>query len=334
MSDIKKIHAWLIFCCLMILVMVFIGGLTRSTDSGLSMVDWRIFLGIIPPLNEGDWFNLFNKYKQFPEYKLINQNITLSEFKFIFWMEYAHRIWGRLIFLVILLPFLYFKLYKKIPKKLDKHFMIIILLILFQGFFGWYMVKSGLVENPDVSQYRLSVHLIIAFIIYGYLFYMSLIFYDLKNNIKKTHTKSSLKFPFICLILLISITVLSGGFVAGLDAGLTYNTFPKMGENFIPKYINFFENPITVQFDHRILGTLTLLVILSLWLYIKIKKFPVEFKKKINWLLFAVVFQVILGIATLISFVAIPLALMHQLGSLILLSISLWIFKRLPLVSK
>ena len=342
--NLKCIFVWLIICSLMVAIMVIIGGLTRSTNSGLSMVEWKIISGIVPPITTNDWIELFNKYKQFPEYRLVNQNITLNDFQFIFWMEYIHRILGRLIFLVVLIPFIFFLKKKLIPQKLKKHFFIIIFLIIAQGLLGWYMVKSGLIDNHDVSQYRLSIHLIMAFIIYGYLLFISLTFYNLIKKRKKYLIKNNKQIFFInsLLILLILITVASGGFVAGLDAGLVYNTFPKMGDSYIPHeifnikpiYLNFFENPATVQFNHRLLGFLTFLAAILLFVYSKKCKLHKQIQKKMVLIIFVVILQVILGIGTLLSYVAIPIALTHQLGALILFSLSLWTIKSLPFVSK
>ena len=340
---IKYIHCWLITCCVFVFTMIFIGGLTRLTDSGLSIVEWNIFLGIFPPLINNDWIELFEKYKQFPEYKLINKNISLDDFKFIFWIEYIHRIWGRLIFLIFLIPLIIFLKKKYIPKKFKKHFLIILLLIILQGLFGWYMVKSGLNDIPDVNHYRLSIHLTMAFIIYGYLLFLTFSIYDLKKNKKKLTTKNKNFHLFnLFLICLILITIFSGGMVAGLDAGLVYNTFPLMGDVFIPldiwelkpKFINFFENPVTVQFEHRILGIITFTLILFIWLYARIKNLPLSVKRKINILLLVVLIQVSLGIATLMSYVETTTALIHQSGALILYTVSIWIFKSLPFVSK
>ena len=340
---IKYIHCWLITCCVFVFTMIFIGGLTRLTDSGLSIVEWNIFSGIFPPLINNDWIELFEKYKQFPEYKLINKNISLDDFKFIFWIEYIHRIWGRLIFLIFLIPLIIFLKKKYIPKKFKKHFLIILLLIILQGLFGWYMVKSGLNDIPDVNHYRLSIHLTMAFIIYGYLLFLTFSIYYLKKNKKKIITKNkSFHLINLFLICLILITIFSGGMVAGLDAGLVYNTFPLMGDVFIPldiwelkpKFINFFENPITVQFEHRILGIITFTLILLIWLYARIKNLPLSVKRKVNILLLVVLIQVSLGIATLMSYVETTLALIHQSGALILYTVSIWIFKSLPFVSK
>ena len=327
----------------MIFIMVFIGGLTRLTDSGLSIVEWNVFTGIIPPLSNNDWIDLFNKYKQFPEYKLINKNMLLNDFKFIFWMEYIHRIWGRLIFLIFLIPLIIFQKKKIIPLKFKKHLYIILLLILLQGFLGWYMVKSGLVNQPDVSHYRLSIHLIIAFIIYGYLVYLAISAYELiKKKRKKTTKSKKLYFLISLIIFLILITIFSGGLVAGLDAGLVYSSFPLMGESFIPaefwdinpKFLNFLKNPFTVQFDHRILGMTTGVLIVLIWIYSRIKNIDYNLKYKINILLLFIIFQISLGIATLQSYVAIPIALFHQSGALIIFTISIWILKSLPLVTK
>ena len=340
-SKLKYVRLWLITCSFFIFIMVFIGGLTRLTDSGLSIVEWNVFSGIFPPLTSNDWLELFEKYKQFPEYKLVNKNINLYDFKFIFWMEYIHRIWGRLIFLVFLIPLIIFVKKKYISDKLKKHLVIILSLILFQGFFGWYMVQSGLINQPDVSHYRLSIHLLLAFIIYGYLISLTFSTFIQKND-KKIATNKSFYILNLILILLILITVFSGGMVAGLDAGLIYNTFPLMGDKFIPsdildlkpKYINFFENPVTVQFDHRILGLTTFALIILIWFYARLMNFNSNIKKKTNILLFVAIIQICLGITTLLSYVVIQAAVVHQLGSLVLFTISIWILKSLPLVSK
>jgi len=323
--------------------MVFIGGLTRLSNAGLSIVEWNIFSGIFPPLTNNDWVELFEKYKQFPEYKLVNKNINLYDFKFIFWMEYIHRMWGRLIFLIFLIPLIIFVKKKYISGKFKKHLIIILSLILFQGLFGWYMVKSGLINKPDVSHYRLSIHLLLAFIIYGYLLSLTFSTYIQKNK-KKIITNKNKSFYILNLILifLILTTVFSGGMVAGLDAGLVYNTFPLMGDTFVPldilelrpKFINFFENPVTVQFDHRILGITTFALILLIWFYARLMNFNSNIKKKTNILLIVVLVQICLGITTLLSYVTILAAIVHQLGSLVLFTISIWILKSLPLVSK
>ena len=205
------------------------------------------------------------------------------------------------------------------------------------------MVKSGLVDKPDVSHYKLSIHLIMAFIIYGYLLLLTFSIYDLKNNKKKIIIKNKNFFiTNVILICLILITVFSGGMVAGLDAGLVYNTFPLMGDTFIPfdiwnlspRFINFFENPVTVQFDHRILGITTFILTLVLWLYTRIYNLPLSIKKKVNILLLIVIIQFSLGVATLVSYVATHIAITHQLGALIFYTISIWTLKSLPFMSK
>ena len=342
-NNLKYIYWWLVICCSLVFIMVFIGGLTRLTESGLSIVEWNIFKGILPPLKGTDWIDLFEKYKKYPEFLLVNKNINLDQFKFIFWMEYIHRIWGRLIFLVFFIPLITFLIKKLIPKKFIKHFFIILSLIILQGFFGWYMVKSGLINKPDVSHYRLSLHLVTAFIIYGYLLFITFCIYDLKKNRKKIFTKNkNLRFVNLILICLIVVTVFSGGMVAGLDAGLTYNTFPFMGEKLIPidiwylepKFLNFFENPVTVQFDHRVLGVTTLFLTIIFWICIMLNDLSLDIKKKATILLIVVFIQIIFGIATLLSYVSIPIAIMHQSGALILFSISIWTLKSLPFVSK
>ena len=339
---IKWISLWLTTLCVLIFIMVFIGGMTRLTDSGLSIVEWNLFSGILPPIFDSDWMILFEKYKKYPEYKLINKNIDINEFKFIFWMEYIHRFWGRLIFLAFFIPLIIFLKKNFFPKKLKKHLFIILFLIVFQGVLGWYMVKSGLIDKPDVSHYRLSIHLTVAFVIYGYLLLIRFSVNDFFNKKKIIKKKQNLYFLNLFLICLIIITVFSGGMVAGLNAGLVYNTFPLMGDKIIPSeildlnpiFMNFLENPVTVQFDHRVLGITTFILSILIWYSSKRYNLPTNTKKKINILVFAVLFQVFLGIATLISFVALPFAQIHQLGALVIFTLSIWTLKSLPFVSK
>ena len=315
-----KLAIWLFALCLMIVAMIFIGGVTRLTGSGLSMVEWRPFLGFLPPLTETEWTRVFELYKLSPEFKQINSWMEISDFKFIFFWEYFHRVWGRLIGLFILIPFLYFIVTKKLKNKILFRSSIILCLVCVQGLIGWWMVKSGLNEIATVSQYRLSVHLSMAFIILGISFWTAL---DLFEGAPK-----NLKFYDIIPLLFISLTIIAGTFVSGMDAGLVYNTFPYMGESIIPieygnlGFIDPFENPVTAQFHHRLLASITLIIII-IYSILYIIRNPINLR--ILLLLFAIVCQFIIGIFTLLYSVPITLGAMHQFGGVLLFLSALWL---------
>ena len=315
-----KLSIWLFALCLMIVAMIFIGGVTRLTGSGLSMVEWRPFLGFLPPLTETEWTRVFELYKLSPEFKQINSWMEISDFKFIFFWEYFHRVWGRLIGLFILIPFLYFIVTKKLKNIILFRSSIILCLVCVQGLIGWWMVKSGLNEIATVSQYRLSVHLSMAFIILGISFWTAL---DLFEGAPK-----NLKSYDIIPLLFISLTIIAGTFVSGMDAGLVYNTFPYMGESIIPieygnlGFIDPFENPVTAQFHHRLLASITLIIII-IYSILYIIRNPINLR--ILLLLFAIVCQFIIGIFTLLYSVPITLGAMHQFGGVLLFLSALWV---------
>jgi len=315
-----KLSIWLFALCLMIVAMIFIGGVTRLTGSGLSMVEWRPFLGFLPPLTETEWTRVFELYKLSPEFKQINSWMEISDFKFIFFWEYFHRVWGRLIGLFILIPFLYFIFTKKLKNKILFRSSIILFLVCVQGLIGWWMVKSGLNEIATVSQYRLSVHLSMAFIILGISFWTAL---DLFEGAPK-----NLKSYDIIPLLFISLTIIAGTFVSGMDAGLVYNTFPYMGDGIIPieygnlGFIDPFENPVTAQFHHRLLASITLIIIVLYSINYIIKN-PLNLR--ILLLLFAIVCQFIIGIFTLLYSVPITLGAMHQFVGVLLFLSALWV---------
>ena len=315
-----KLSIWLFALCLMIVAMIFIGGVTRLTGSGLSMVEWRPFLGFLPPLTETEWTRVFELYKLSPEFKQINSWMEISDFKFIFFWEYFHRVWGRLIGLFILIPFLYFIVTKKLKNIILFRSSIILCLVCIQGLVGWWMVKSGLNEIATVSQYRLSVHLSMAFIILGISFWTAL---DLFEGAPK-----NLKSYDIIPLLFISLTIIAGTFVSGMDAGLVYNTFPYMGESIIPieygnlGFIDPFENPVTAQFHHRLLASITLIIII-IYSILYIIRNPINLR--ILLLLFAIVCQFIIGIFTLLYSVPITLGAMHQFGGVLLFLSALWL---------
>ena len=325
-SENFQISLWLVSLMSIILLMIIVGGLTRLTESGLSMVDWRLFMGTIPPLSHGDWLKVFEDYKQYPEYQIKNINMTLSEFKYIFWWEYGHRVLGRLIGIIFIIPFIYFALKKYFSNEELYSYSFLLFLGGAQGIIGWWMVKSGLDVNPYVSHLRLAVHLIIAQIILSLIAYLFLKRLDIgiyKNNF------SSHKNFFIFFNIIIFFTVIYGAFMAGLDAGKSFNTWPKMGDNYIPENLifiedrlfGFFDNSVFIHFFHRALAYLSFLTIL----YMCFKHFKgIENKyQKIHFLivLFLVLIQLFIGVFVVLSNVQVSLGSIHQIiGTLLFVS--------------
>ena len=329
-----SVIVWLLSGCLLIFTMVIVGGITRLTGSGLSMVDWKLLAGSIPPINNQQWLETFELYKQFPEFQKQNYMFTLEEFKSIFFWEYIHRLLGRLIGLVFIIPFIYFLIKKRLSKKLTLQCIVLLFMGASQGAIGWWMVKSGLVNNPDVSHFRLATHLITAFLTFSYTFWVALsLIYPNKSH----QNKILYKLSFLLMIVVV-IQIIYGAFVAGLDAGKVYNTWPKMNNDWIaesvyamtPFWNNFVNGIAGVQFIHRTFA----FVVLGLIIYIfyqsrKIQLIQLE-KNAINLLLITVFFQMVLGIITLVMGVPIWLGVMHQLGAFILLAstvFSIFIFK-------
>ncbi len=330
----RQIGYWLLAVCLLIYAMVVLGGVTRLTGSGLSMVDWDPLMGWIPPLSQLQWEQLFEMYKLSPEYQKINVGMELEGFKSIFWLEYLHRVLGRLIGLSFLLPFLYFYFSGKIRRNAAPRFILMFVLGGLQGVLGWYMVKSGLVDNPHVSQYRLTAHLAAAFLIYGYIFWVALGYLVPKREFRMGRALSSRLFGTArWLTILTVITILSGGFVAGLKAGYGYNTFPDMNGMYIPDglfresplWINLFENRTTVQFDHRILAITTLVATIVVWFRYRLQPLSRYARLGVNALLAMVMIQVALGITTLLLVVPTALASIHQAGAVALFTIALFV---------
>ena len=325
-SENFQISLWLVSLMSVILLMIIVGGLTRLTESGLSMVDWRLFMGTIPPLSHGDWLKVFEDYKQYPEYQIKNINMTLSEFKYIFWWEYGHRVLGRLIGIIFIIPFIYFALKNYFSNEELYSYSFLLFLGGAQGIIGWWMVKSGLDVNPYVSHLRLAVHLIIAQIILSLIAYLFLKRLDIgiyKNNFS-SHT-----IFFIYFNIIIFFTVIYGAFMAGLDAGKSFNTWPKMGDNYIPENLifiedrlfGFFDNSVFIHFFHRALAYLSFLTIL----YMCFKHFKgIENKyQKIHFLivLFLVLIQLFIGVFVVLSNVQVSLGSIHQIiGTLLFVS--------------
>ena len=319
---------WLLLMFFLVSSMIVVGGLTRLTDSGLSITEWEFFRGFFPPLTIETWNDYFNSYKKIPEFELQNFSMNLNEFKVIFWWEWAHRLFGRLIGLCFLIPLIFFSV--KIGFKKLANFHLIFLLICFQGFLGWYMVKSGLVNNVDVSHYRLSIHLLFAFII------LSLIFWNFLNLIHFREKDRKLK-NFLPEIFIISIflQIIFGAFVSGMDAGKIYNTWPLMGNSYFPddnKIINLFKlsafsDPSLVQYLHRNMAYLILTLYIIITFIIYNKKIVFLFKPIII-LGFTIFLQILLGIFTLLSGAGIFISSLHQFSSILLITASLYFLYR------
>lgn len=337
----RQIAYWLFVCCALVFAMVILGGVTRLTGSGLSMVEWKPLYGVLPPLSDSDWQSLFEKYQQSPEYKHVNISMDVDGFKDIFWLEYWHRILGRLIGLVFFIPLLWFWLRGKISPPLLPRLITMFVLGGLQGLLGWYMVKSGLVNDPHVSQYRLTAHLLLALLIYGFMLWVALgLLYAPaadKNLAKQPSLPAILAKSGLLLLGLIILTISSGGFVAGLKAGMTYNTFPLMAGQWIPDdililqpwYLNLFENVITVQFTHRVLAVSTLLGVILFYINTRRYSLPETLKWACNGLLIVAILQVLVGISTLLLQVPVALASTHQAGALLLFTIAILISQQL-----
>ncbi len=326
-SDRRNVAAWLLLCAAMVLTMVVVGGITRLTRSGLSIVEWQPLIGTLPPLSQAEWEDLFAKYQRTPEFKLVNFDITLAGFKSIFWWEYFHRLLGRLIGLVFLLPWLWFLLRRRLAPRLAWQLGGIFVLGALQGALGWYMVASGLIDNPRVSHFRLTAHLGVALAIFAAELWLALRL--LSANAPPT---GRLGRPALALAALVFLMALTGGFVAGLRAGSAYNTFPLMNGHLVPPEIlmlepwwqNFLYNMATVQFVHRTIAWL--LIVLVPWLWWRTRREPLggEARLASGLLVGALALQVTLGIVTLINGVPLAPAAAHQGGAVVLLGAALW----------
>ena len=323
-----SVMLWLILLTIMVFLIIIIGGLTRLTDSGLSMVDWQPLLGTIPPLNYSQWMEVFDKYKLTPEFIYVNKNMELEEFKFIFWWEWFHRFFARLIGIVFVFPFIYFFLKKYLNKFFYKRFTILFCLGLLQAFVGWWMVKSGLVNDPYVSQYRLTFHLMNAVLIYCLLLWTCIEYYHFKSMVFLSSFNKKAFWIFLSIVF-VFITIFSGGFMAGSHAGQSFNTYPLMNGKIIPEDIyltnlgilNAFENVVTINFNHRWLGTLTFIYTFSLFTYLIFNKFIKLPIKIITLVLVVLTFQFLLGILALLSNVRIEYGSLHQTNSIVLLTV-------------
>jgi cytochrome c oxidase assembly protein subunit 15 len=324
----RSIALWLLLCCAMIFVMVVIGGITRLTESGLSITEWQPVSGVMPPLDAAQWAAEFERYKAIPQYRAIHADMTLGEFKVIYFWEYLHRLWGRLIGVVFAVPFFYFLARGRIPWRLAPRFLGLFALGALQALLGWYMVESGLSERIEVSQYRLAAHLAAAVIIYAAMLWVAL---DLlwPHALRQPDRRArALRRAAGGVIGLVFLTLVAGAFVAGLRAGYIDNTFPLMEGGFAPPdywqrapwYSTWFENPAAAQFDHRLLAEATWLAIAALWLSARRAALPLRARAALDALFVMATVQAALGIATLLLVVPLPLAVAHQAGAMLLVT--------------
>ncbi len=319
--DQRPVGWWLLASCALVCVMIVLGGATRLTQSGLSMVEWRPVTGWLPPLDEAQWQSAFEQYQHYPEFHARNADMDLAGFKSIFWLEYLHRLWGRIIGLAFLLPFLYFAFARGLERPLALRLGGLFVIGAMQGLMGWVMVMSGLVDRPDVSQYRLTAHLALAFLLLGWMLWLAL---DLLWP-PPPQARRLRRAP-LALVALVAVTVVSGGFVAGTDAGFAYNTFPLMAGQFVPEHYwiaergwrNAFENIATIQFNHRWLALTTFACILAAWLCGARRLPPGRARAALHALGAAGCLQVALGMATLLLKVPVGLGTAHQGGGVIL----------------
>jgi cytochrome c oxidase assembly protein subunit 15 len=328
----RSIALWLLVVSALVFAMVVLGGVTRLTRSGLSIVEWQPLIGTLPPLSESAWQELFEKYKLTPEYQKVNVGMDLAGFKGIFWLEYFHRLLGRLIGAAFLLPFLYFLVRRQFDRPLVPKLVTMFALGAAQGVLGWLMVASGLVDEPRVSPYRLTAHLGLAVIIYAYMLWVA--FGLLSPN--GTAVPDSLRRKSTALAAFVFFVILTGGFVAGTRAGFAFNDWPLMFGYVVPPgmyalepwWVNLFENVATVQFNHRLVAYLLTAGVVALWWTARRADLSARVRTGVNLLVLALALQVALGIATLIYIVPVPLAAAHQAGALLLFTAALYLAYR------
>jgi cytochrome c oxidase assembly protein subunit 15 len=328
----RRVAAWLFALCALLFAMIVIGGITRLTRSGLSIVEWQPITGTLPPLSESQWLELFEKYQQTPEFKRVNFDMALADFKRIFWWEYIHRLLGRLIGLGFLLPYLWFLLRKQLDRYNAWRLGFVFLLGAAQGVMGWYMVMSGLVDDPRVSHYRLTAHLGLAFAIFAAMFWIALDMVSAPANQQRVRHRGLAR-ASLALVALVFLMILTGGLVAGIRAGYAYNTFPLMDGHLVPPeifliepwYLNFFNNMATVQFNHRLIAWLLMLTVPVLWWAAHRRAMPSSARLASSLLVLALALQVTLGIATLLLRVPVALGTAHQGGAVLVFAAALWL---------
>jgi cytochrome c oxidase assembly protein subunit 15 len=326
----RNIAIWLFTCAAMVALMVIIGGITRLTESGLSMTEWRPLIGWIPPLSEVEWQRVFDRYRDTSEYRIQFPGMDLEGFKTIFWWEYIHRVWGRLIGLVFGLPLIWLIGRRRIERPMIPHLVALLFLGGFQGLIGWWMVVSGFVDRDDVSQYRLTIHLGVAIAILGYLLWLA--FGLLQRAESRGAAPDGLKKLSRATVAVAFVTILSGGMVAGINAGFINNTWPLMDGGLLPEdfaalspfWLNFLENHSMVQFGHRMLAYLTAIVAGLYWFRARAGGLQARARKAAHLLGGMVALQILLGISTLLLVVPISLAVLHQGGAVVLFSLAIW----------
>ena len=328
-SSVGAVGWWLVACAVLVYAMVVVGGVTRLTGSGLSMVRWHPVTGVLPPIGDDTWQREFDAYRASPEYRLVNRGMSLTEFKRIFWMEYAHRMLGRGVGIVFLVPFVVFLATRAIPRGMIPRLVGVFVLGGAQGVLGWYMVRSGLVDEPRVSQYRLAAHLSLAVVIYVYLLALAMHVFGSRRSEPRPESGSGPagRLAFAAAVT-VFVTLVMGAFVAGLKAGHVYPTFPMMGEFWVPPgmfesapwWRNFFENPVTAQFTHRVLAFASCIVVIAAWGASLRTDLPRRVRRWAHASLVAIAVQVSLGVSTLLLHVPVPLAAGHQAGAIALLT--------------
>ena len=321
----SAVAAWLFACCALIFLMVVIGGITRLTLSGLSITEWKPVVGVVPPLSAESWAAVFAKYREIPEYRAVHSLMNLDEFKGIYLWEYTHRLLGRLIALVYAIPLAWFLVRGRLPRRLVPPLCGILLLGFAQGGLGWYMVESGLADRAEVSQYRLVAHLALALAIYAAILWVALGIVRVQTHADPVR---GWRGAGDAVLVLVALTILAGGFVAGTRAGLTYNSFPLMDGRLVPAgyaqirpfVLNWFENIAAVQFDHRLLAVATAVVIMLVWAAGRRAVLPRPARVAVHGLVAIALLQVALGVTTLVFVVPLPLAATHQAGAVLLLT--------------
>jgi heme a synthase len=327
----RAIAAWLLVCCALIFAMVVLGGVTRLTHSGLSIAEWQPLVGTVPPLSDQNWQELFEKYRQTPEYRQVNRGMSVGEFKGIFWLEYFHRLLGRLIGVAFLVPLIYFWLRRRLDRDLGMRLGGIFLLGALQGALGWYMVASGLIDEPRVSHYRLTAHLSLAFLIYAATLWIALDLLWPHATAYAQERLGRLRRMAWWITTVVCLMVITGGFVAGIRAGKAYNTFPLMSGHLIPPeilmldpwYLNLFNNMATVQFDHRLCAWVLALLVPLFWIRVMRSNVPGRVRTLTHALLAVLVVQIALGISTLLLAVPVALGAGHQGGALTVFTVAI-----------
>lgn len=327
----RSVGLWLLGCCFMVAVMVLLGGITRLTDSGLSIMEWKPIMGALPPLTNAAWDHVFALYQQISEYKHVNAGMTLEEFKGIFWWEYLHRLWGRLLALAFLVPLVWFLIRGRLTRAEAPRLIALFALGGLQGFAGWFMVASGFQDRVDVSQYRLVIHLMLALAIFALMLWYAFDYLDAAPLKGERKAASDLLRHARCMNLVIAFEIALGGLVAGTDAGFVYNDFPMMNGHWLspdlfltsPWYLNFTENLAMVQFQHRLTSGFVAIAVISFLVRLRRREIDGTLKRRAIALPCALAAQAFLGMATLILVVPIPLAVLHQLGAFVLLGCGL-----------